>query len=67
MKLVTIQFPNLVDTSTIPVGAVNVTVSDGTTSIAGGSILAHSEVKDAEPTLAPHTHGVAAQTGGAVT
>ena len=52
MKLVTVQFDDSVDISVLPKGNTPITVSDGTVTLAGGTIMALSDViEPVQPTL----------------
>jgi len=56
MKLITVQFDDSVDITTITIGTKPITVSDGATNITGGTLMSQTEM--IEPELVPHTHVV---------
>lgn len=53
MRLLTIQFEDSVDVSSLPKGTT-VTVSDGSNTVSDGTVLAVSDVQD--PEVLPHNH-----------
>jgi len=50
MKLVTVQFPDTVNTSVLPIGKTGITVSDGTNGLSNGTVMSLADVID-PPTL----------------
>ena len=58
MKLITVQFEDSVDIATISIDSKPITVSYGTTTISGGTLM--SQTVMIEPDLVPHAHTVVA-------
>jgi hypothetical protein len=68
VKVLIIKFEDSVDVSALPVGAKEITVSDGVNTIKSGVVIAKTDaINPDEPALVQHTHALNGTSSGTVT